>query len=823
GAIMANLGLWLRWSWRDLRARWLQVVVIALIISLGTAVFAGLGGQQTWREDSYDLSYSRLNMYDLQVEFADGSYLDNDGVLAALDGIEGIQTLETRLITPTLVDASHDDETVVVKGRIVGVDVSDGGPHVNGIFVDEDSGRTLTEADAGHNVAVVEYKFAKHYELKPGDPIRISGGVTLDFVGAGHSPEYFMVQPEAGSFFGEASFAVIFMPLETAQALADRAGMVNNVVLLLDDGADREVVRAKIEQRMEAAFPQTGIEILETKDDPVYSLLYTDAKGDQRTWEVVAFLFMFGAAMGAFNLAGRMVEAQRRQIGIGMALGVPRRWIAFRPLLVGVQIAVLGTIFGILIGLGLNLLFAEALRDLVPIPYYKISFYLPGYLQATLFGILLPFIATLIPVWRAVRVAPVDAITSGYLVAKGGGFSGLANHLPLPGKSFVHMPVKNILRSPWRSLLTVLGIAIAVMLMTSIVGFMDSYLETMARADDAYRYRGGDRVLVNLDFFYPVDNGEITEVTGLTGQDGEPLFTAAETALMLGGSLEDGDDKIDVLLELYDMDNTLWVPNLQAGELNSDEPGIIISEKTAADLDVDVGDSVTLEHPLREGLLAFRLIKTKLPVIGIHDNPLRPLAYMPLDDADLMGLEGVTNYIMLEPAKGVSEDDIKLALLDKPGVTSVKSIKEFSEAVEDLMSMITGLLAIVEGVVVVLAFLIAFNSTSISVDERVREIATMFAFGLRIRTVTRMQMLENLIIGVLGTLIGIGLGWLVINTLLLARVEQQMPDVKLTVTISGTTLILAAVLGVVVVMLTPLLSIRRMQQMDIPSTLRVME
>ena len=33
---MANLTLWLKWSWRDLRARWLQVVAIALIdISIG--------------------------------------------------------------------------------------------------------------------------------------------------------------------------------------------------------------------------------------------------------------------------------------------------------------------------------------------------------------------------------------------------------------------------------------------------------------------------------------------------------------------------------------------------------------------------------------------------------------------------------------------------------------------------------------------------------------------------------------------------------------------------------------------------------------------
>jgi len=86
-----------------------------------------------------------------------------------------------------------------------------------------------------------------------------------------------------------------------------------------------------------------------------------------------------------------------------------------------------------------------------------------------------------------------------------------------------------------------------------------------------------------------------------------------------------------------------------------------------------------------------------------------------------------------------------------------------------------------------------------------------------------MQMVENLIVGIWGTLIGIGLGWIVLNALLVARIEEQLADLKFTITISSTTLLISAVLGVLVVALTPLLSIRRMLRMDIPSTLRVME
>jgi putative ABC transport system permease protein len=432
--------------------------------------------------------------------------------MAALNGIRGVRVFETRLITPTLVDASHDNKTILVQGRLVGVDVADGGPHVSSLYVSKGNGRSLILADSGQNVAVVEHLFARAYGLKPGDPIRVSGNATLDSVGMGVSPEYFHVMPENGTILGEENFAVLFLPLETVQKLTGREGLVNDVVFVMAKGADREAVRGEIESRMASTFPATGVEISTRDDDPVAKALYLDAKNDQTMWDSVAILFLIGAMLGAFNLAGRIVEAQRRQIGIGMALGVPRRWLAFRPMLVGLQIAVLGTILGLGAGLILSWLFVVMLRTYLPLPYWDVSLYVPGFAKAALLGILLPFAATLIPVWRAVRVQPVDAIRSGYLVAKGGGLSWIANYVPLPGNIFGQMPFKNILRSPWRTLLTVLGVAMAIVLMTALVGFLDSFIATMDRGEEAYLHEGASRLLVSLDFFYPVEHSTVTAI-----------------------------------------------------------------------------------------------------------------------------------------------------------------------------------------------------------------------------------------------------------------------------------------------------------------------
>ncbi|NDJ75346.1 MAG: FtsX-like permease family protein [Chloroflexi bacterium] len=855
---MVNWNMWLRWSWRDLRARWLQVTAIAMIIALGTGVFAGLGGQEKWRVDSLDESYERLNMYDLRLKFNDDTYVDQAEFEAlGLEELPGVEALETRLVTQTQVDASENGDDILVQGLLIGVDVAAGNP-VNTLYVPDGNGRLLADTDIGpeKNIAVLEWKFADHHGLEPGATLELSGGHVVDLVGAVHSPEYFQIIPEEGFFIDDSEYAVVFVPLATAQRLTQHPGDVNNVAFLLEDGADAAAVQAEVESRVSESFPARGFEIDLRDDDPVAEILYSDAENDQVTWNTVAFLFLIGASLGAFNLAGRIVEAQRRQIGIGMALGVPRRWIAFRPLLVGFQIAVLGTIFGLGVGVGLSLLFSSLFETLLPLPYWDLSFYVPGFIRATLLGVLLPFLATLIPVWRAVRVPPIDAIQSGHLVAKGGGLSWVTQYVPIPGKSFSQMPVKNLLRSPWRTVLTMFGIAMAIALLTMFVGFLDTFVATIEQAEDAYLHEGADRLIINLNSFYPSAPGMVPAVDAEVQPGGDkqavdsdllvmpdpvgdlvalaqgdnPLLAAApETALFLGGRLIAGDTDLEVALELHDMATAIWRPDLVDGSLTleSGEPGIIISEKAAEDLGLSVGDTVQLEHPQQSDEAGFTNVVTEVTVSGIHNNPLRALTYMDSATTDFVAerlqIQGVTNYLVVQPADGVSGDDVKRVLFEQHGVAAVQEIADISEAVDEALKIFTQVLRIIQAVVVFMAFLIAFNSTSISVDERVREIATMFAFGLRIRTVTRMQMVENLITGTLGTLIGMGMGWIMLNAMLVARIEEQLADFKFEVTVAPLTLLVSLLLGVLTVGLTPLFSIRRMRKMDIPSTLRVME
>jgi putative ABC transport system permease protein len=70
-----------------------------------------------------------------------------------------------------------------------------------------------------------------------------------------------------------------------------------------------------------AAQPPVAATVTTRDDIDAYRILYEDIDGDAHLWRIIALLVLLGAGFAALNLTTRIVEAQRREIGIGMAFG----------------------------------------------------------------------------------------------------------------------------------------------------------------------------------------------------------------------------------------------------------------------------------------------------------------------------------------------------------------------------------------------------------------------------------------------------------------------------------------------------------------------
>jgi putative ABC transport system permease protein len=805
----------LRWSARDLRRRWIQVAAIALIIAIGTGVYSALGSTATWRRESNDASFSVLGMYDLRVKSADGVDTPAGSMLAALGEVPGgtIAGAEERLVVATQIDASTGDQAVLVPGRVVGVDLSDGGPHINRVWVDAEHGRQLRASDAGAATVVVERKFAGHYDLPPSGSLRL-GDTTARYVGQGESPEYFFVVTEDGGFFAEANFGVVFTSLETAQRVSGREGRVNDLVMRLAAGADP----AAAKRAVAAAFAETGlgVTVMEPRDEDAYRVLYDDIESDQRFWNVFAALILAGATFGAFNLASRMVEAQRREIGIGMALGFNRRQLIFRPLLVGVEIALLGVAFGVAVGVAVDAALRPVFTGMLPLPVWHTDFQPATFARGAVLGFVLPVLATAWPVWRAVRVQPIDAIATTHRSAHGG-LSRVLRRLPWPRSTWSRLPVGNVLRTPRRTALTALGIAAALSALIVTLGMIDSFLETMNRHDREVLQDHPDRLAVSLRGFHQLDDPTITNV------ERQPAVGRIQPVLRFTGQLSaSGREPIEVIVDVTALDGTIWHPTVEHGG-PPDPSGLIVSEEAARDLAVRAGDTVILQHPTQDASGGLRIADTPLPVTGIHPSPFRFAAYLDRSQLSRLGLPDVSNQLYVLPAAGSTTAEVQRALFGQAGIGSTQPISVASKVIRESMDEFVAVFRVLELFILLLALLIAYNAATINTDERRRDHATLFAFGLPLQRVVRMDLIEGLMLGLLGTIAGVALGRAVLGWVTTDLMGNTMPELGLDVAISTSTLATAVLLGVIAVAAAPLLTIRRLSRMDIPGTLRVVE
>jgi putative ABC transport system permease protein len=605
---------------------------------------------------------------------------------------------------------------------------------------------------------------------------------------------------------------VLFSGLHSAQRVTGQAGRVNDAVITLRPGADRAAVQQQLQRALASTNPPLSATVTTRDDVSSYRVLYRDIRNDEQLWRIIALLLLGGAAFAAFNLTSRVVEAQRREIGIGMALGVSDRLLALRPLLFGAQIAVIGAALGLGIGWLVGMPLRAMFVNLIPLPIWRTPFQPGVFAQAAALGFALPFAAVAWPIWRAVHARPVDAIRVGHLAARAGRAVSVLARVRLPGRSYRQALLRNLLRTPRRSLLTALGVAAAITTLVTVSGFLDTFNATLTRSQHETLHSAPDRITATLRTFEPTTGRTVSTVRHL------PQVATVTTGLMVPTTVKAGHRSLDSLTEVVDR-NAQWTPTVIKGGSTG---GIILAAKAAADLHVEVGDAIIVKHP--EAVPGgFRTIETPLRVTGIHPNPLRMLSYLDPASASSFNLSGFTNLLTVQPTAGISPNAVGKALLAVPGVASAESVRTTTDGMRTSLNQYLGILQIAGAITLLLALLISFNTASIGMDERRREHATMLAFGLPARTVLALNMAESALLGAMGTILGVVGGYAMLVWLTKTTVASVMPDLGVTATLGSTTILLAFLLGTGIVAAAPLLTFRRLRHLDIPSALRLVE
>ena len=238
---------------------------------------------------------------------------------------------------------------------------------------------------------------------------------------------------------------------------------------------------------------------------------------------------------------------------------------------------------------------------------------------------------------------------------------------------------------------------------------------------------------------------------------------------------------------------------LAEGRLLSDADGasVLITQTLARSEGLHLGDSITLKG----GLVG----PTEYEIVGLIagdgslPNTSGRLVVMPLSAAQtLFGTTGITR-IDVGAAPGTSQGDLMAALENK--ITTepylLVSASDLANSLRDTTSGLADTLLLVAAVVLFAGAFLIFNTLSMTVTERAREVGLLRAAGTTRGQVMNFVLLQALALGIGGSLLGVvaGLGF---TTLTLAWVSSTGSLDLSSPQLSFESIVLATFIGVMV-------------------------
>jgi putative ABC transport system permease protein len=315
---------------------------------------------------------------------------------------------------------------------------------------------------------------------------------------------------------------------------------------------------------------------------------------------------------------------------------------------------------------------------------------------------------------------------------------------------------RNLGRNRTRSALTAAAIALAIALvcvLRTMPAGLDGMLDQLAK---------NNRISVHnkAGIVYPLPYAYLQKVRAVPG------VVAATSWTWFGGSFEKekgvtfpnfavDQDTIGVVYE------DLEVPEDALAAFVRQRDAALVGKQTLDRYGWKVGDRITLESTVFPVSLDLRIVG----VLGDTRDPRlwfqREYLVQALDQQgvafDLLG----TVWARVDDPARVNEIMAAIDALfrNSEAETATETEKSFFS---NFFASLTGLVTIillVTGLVTLCIVFIAANTASMSVRERVREIAVMKALGFRWRVLFGMLVLEATLLSTVAGLVGIGLSW----------------------------------------------------------------
>ena len=806
-------------AWRTLRARPLRSFLTALGVALGVAVLTASLATSSGIDAAIERTVADVvGRADLRV----AAFLDRGLSPAALEVIRSSSgvalaapAVERRtFLRPPIGSGPFDPVTVLgIDPRI--------DAQVHELALAEGAGLTRL----GERVALITERLAAS------DGYQLGGELTVQGAGAPVTVRVVGIIAGGGPFVGSGGRTVV-VPIDVAQAVFASDG-VSRADLVVAAGHTPEEVVADLDARL------TSEPFVISSPRDIAESLQASTADVQSTTALVSVIALFVGAFLIFNTLSMTVAERAREVGLLRAAGARRSQVVGLVLTGAIAIGGVGSLLGVVAGLGLARVMAVYVGSLRGFPAEPLA---PGPLPtlvAFVIGLLVTVAAALEPAIRASGISPVEGLRARLdlaparraqlrwliavfvLIAVAGlltwpaaaGMNGAARALVvygvlllatlalpllipfivrLAGMPFAavarldeRLARASLSRDRSRTALTVgaltIGLAMVVALGWSAQG---AKAAASAWLVDVIP---GEEVVTSI---LPVPpEGGVTEA--LVGVPGVLRVTPIATFDVASGGVR--LDAAAVAGANLASDGRL---NFIAGDRHQalaaiDVGGaVILARPTAMRLNLGLGDS--LPFTSSDGS------QFDLYVVGIveHSIPGRS------GEAILVGWSDATTHFDVTGADffavrfdfgAVGTARPALEAKAREFALEPNPLERVQGSVTDALGRVYGLFDAIALIAVIVAALGIVNTLTMGVVERIRELGVLRAIGLSRRQASRMVVVEAGVLGVVGAVLGIATGLVVgLLMLILSGVPVALAGIP------WASILTAAVLGVAV-------------------------
>ena len=514
--------------------------------------------------------------------------------------------------------------------------------------------------------------------------------------------------------------------------------------------------------------------VLDRNSIEAYVSYITDSDSIGAIGTVFPMIFFFVAALVSLTTMTRMVEEERMQIGTLKALGYGKLAIASKYLLYSATASIIGSVIGVFVGeLSIPPLIITAYRAV----YYNLGdniihlnawYAITAGLVATLCTTLAAFFAC----YYSMRSVPASLMRP---VAPKSGKRTLIEKVKFIWQRLdfgQKSAVRNLFRYKKRFFMTLFGVGGCMALLIVGLGIRDS-ISVMTEKQYGEIFNYTSIVSVDSSITRAERRNMISRVNAVPNVEG--LIQTNRTMISASAlpSAEKDDEKSAYLVVPADVDQFPEFIKLQerTGKkhiLSLANEGVIITEKYADLLGVETGDMIYLK------IDSTTVTPKEVMVLGIAENYIFNYIYMtPTLYQSLYNVEPEINVLFVKNNGILNDANFKTALSRIEGINSVITS---SDELEGLNKVVNNLYLIIILMVVsaaVLAFIVLYNLNNINITERRRELATFRLIGFYNNELASYVFRENIILTAFGIIIGIVLG-IVLHNFVMVTVETDV-------------------------------------------------